>query len=774
MSAVDRFLPSDPRARKAVFAAAITVVLLLVTQLGFTDGTSAALLFSGLCVGAATAVTASGLVLLYRTLRIINFSQVAIGVAGAILTFELIQFTPVPFPVAFVLGVSLAALIGAVIGTVTLRFFTGSRLFLTVVTIVAASTLAGLAGQVRSLPFFPPQNERTTAVLTASQDSKELLPFSGFDFQIGSFPLDFGFPHVFALEMAVLVFLALGVFFRFTRAGTAVRGMAENAERASLLGIGVGGLSVLVWTIAGALGGIGVILNAGLSNPNVATGVGFTVLLPALAAAVIARMSSLPVAVFAAVAIGVFQSAFEDAFQADTEVFDVALFLLIAIGLLLQRRAGRSESGGGVAWSASVEPRAIPQELRQIPGIRIARLALFGLLGLVVVVFPFVGSTKQTVLLGVVALNAIAVVSLVVLTGWAGQVSLAQFAFVAIGSVVGGAITASTPIPFWFAVPIAAAVTGAIAVLVGLPALRIQGLFLLVATFAFAVVVRGVLFNERYFGWLLPEAVERPSFFFIDFENERAMYFLCLAALALAVVIVTNLRRSRIGRVLIALRENEANAQAFGISAVRTKLVAFAISGALCGFSGAVFAAHQRGIAADSFGADAGVQVFIAGVFGGVSSVSGALLGATYFRLTEDIFTGEVLQAVIQQGGTLYLLFLAPGGLISLLIKARDSVLRVVAQRRQLIVPSLFADSDPDALEARLIPLAAGDGASGLAALPPEQRYVLGSELYRGRGGRIIGKLAPARRTSEATAFGAAAAKADDLDAVPALSGSST
>lgn len=775
MSALSRLLPSDPRARRALIAVATTVALLLLTQLGFSGGTPAALLFSGLCVGAATAVTTSGIVLVYRTLRIINFSQVALGVAGTILTFELVQFTPVPFPVAFLLGVGLSAALGAVIGTVTLRFFSGSRLFLTVVTIVAASVLGSLSVTVRNLPFFPPEDERTTATLEAAQASRDLLPFSGFDFQVGSFPLSFGFPHVFALEMALVVFLVLGAFFRFTRAGTAVRGLAENSERASLLGIGVGGLSVLVWAIAGALAGVGVILNAGLSNPNVATGVGFVVLLPALAAAVLARMTSLPVAIYAAVAIGVFKVAFENEFRSDTGLFDVVLFAIIAVGLLLQRHAGRSETGAGVAWSATDEPRAIPKELRGVAGVRVARLSLIGLLALAVVVFPFVGTTQQVVLFGVVALNAIAVVSLVVLTGWAGQVSLAQFAFVAIGSVVGGAIVASTPVPFWFAVPLAAAVTGAVAVVVGLPALRIQGLFLLVATFAFAVVVREVLFSERYFGWLLPEAVERPTLFFIDFENERAMYFLCMAALALAVVIVTNLRKSRIGRILIAVRENEANAQAFGVSAVRMKLVAFGISGALCGFAGAVFAAHQQGVSANSFGADAGIGVFIAGVFGGVSSVSGALLGATYFKVTTEVFSDNlVLQAVLQQGGTLYLLFLAPGGLISLLVKARDSVLRVVAQRRQLIVPSLFADTPPDALEKRLIPLGASDGASGLAALPPDQRYILGSELYRGRGGRILGKLPPAERGSDAAAIGAAAARADDVGTGAALTGSRT
>jgi branched-chain amino acid transport system permease protein len=366
---------------------------------------------------------------------------------------------------------------------------------------------------------------------------------------------------------------------------------------------------------------------------------------------------------------------------------------------------------------------------------------------------------------GVIALNAVAVVSLVVLTGWAGQVSLAQFAFVAIGAVVGGSITANTPIPFWLAVPIAAAVAGAVAVLVGIPALRIPGLFLLVASFAFAVVVENVLFDDRYFGWLLPKAVDRPSLFIIDFENERAMYYLCVATLVVAMVIVTNLRRSRIGRTLIGIRENEANAQAFGVRVVRTKLVAFGIAGALCGMAGAVLAAQGRAVSAQTFPAAAGVDVFTAAVFGGVSTVGGALLGSAYFKIIADLAkTKPLLGVFLQRGGTLFILFAAPGGLISLVNAGRDSVLRVIAQRRQIVVPSLFADYDADAEERQLISLGDGDPSSGLGALPADQRFALRSEMYRGTGERIVDRLKPARGALDTRAMAAAAKAAEDLE----------
>lgn len=767
---LDRYLPSNPRARAAVLSIASVVLLLVFTQLVLpgrsgSRGTPAAVLFAGLCQGAALSITCVGVVLIYRTMRVINFAQIAMGMAGTVLTFEFVQYTALPFPIALALGVLLSALIGAATGVVLLRFFNSSRLFLTVVLIIVSGVIGGLAPQVRSLPFFPDLARRTSAENLAGQDPRNLLPFRGLGFHVGSFPIEFGFPHLLTLELAIVTMVALWAFLRFSRSGIAIRALAENSERASLLGIGVGGLSILIWTIAGALAGTGVIANASITTPNAATSVALEIALPIFTAAILARMTNLPVAVAAMISIEVLDHAWADSFQDRTNLFQVFLFVVICISLLLQRRRGRSEVGGGVSWSATDEPRPIPQVLRTLSTVRITRWVLISIGVLSVVVYPFLVSTRNVSLGSVIALNAVAVVSLVVLTGWAGQVSLAQFAFVAIGAVVGGSITANTPIPFWFAVPIAAAITGLVAVLVGLPALRIPGLFLLVATFGFAIVVQQILFDDRYFGWLLPDAVERPSLFIIDFENERAMYYLSLATLVVAIVIVTNLRRSRIGRTLIGVRENEANAKAFGVRAVRTKLVAFGIAGALCGMAGAVLAAQGRAVSDASFSAQAGIDTFTAAVFGGVSSVSGALLGTAYFKIIGDFAkTHAVLGVFLQRGGTLFILLAAPGGLISLVNAGRDSVLRVIAQRRQIVVPSLFADYDADADSRQLILLGDSDATSGLGALPVGTRFTLESELYHGRGERIVDKLKTKTGGRDSEAMAASARAADDLD----------
>ncbi|MDQ3946670.1 MAG: ABC transporter permease [Actinomycetota bacterium] len=747
----------------AVFAILVLTQLLLPGSGVGGRGTPAAILFRGLVYGLVNALTAAGIILIYRTLRVVNFAQTAIGAAGATLTFELVRATPVPFPLAFVFGLATSVLVGVVVDiSLVRRFFNAPRLVLTVVTIAVAGFLTETStGIIRRLPFLPSEASRLPDDLT--RPIRDDLPFRGFHFRVGGLGVDFGFAEVFAIEVAILALLALGAFFRYTRSGVAVRAMAENTERAALLGISVGRLSTITWGLAGLLAGAGVTLTGTLQGPGVAAGFAPGVLLPALAAAVVGRMRSIPTTVAAAVGISVVTQACRFSLEDDLPLIDLGLFVVVAAGLLIQqRKVLRGGDEVASAWSASDEQRPIPKELLGVASVRNTRRVLVVLGLLAVGIYPFITSSGQTNLGGVIALHAIVAISLVVLTGWAGQVSLGQFAFVAIGAVVGGALTFSAGLSFWLAVPLATAFTAGFAVVVGIPALRIRGLFLAVTTFAFAVAVQKVLFSERYFDWLLPQEVKRPSLFFFDFEDERSMYYLCVAALVLVIVLVTNVRKARFGRILIALRESEANVASFGVTAARTRLAAFAFSGALAGFAGAIFAHQQRGIDPDSFAATASVDIFVLAVLGGIGSVNGALLGSLYFNVTGYFVTSPLFAGFLGAGGTLLLLYAAPGGLVSVVSQMRDAVLRVVAQRRQMVVPSLFADYDPDAHARRLIPLADPATGTGLSALPAHARFSLKSGLYEGRGIRIFGRDdATEKETKEAVAIGAAASRAE-------------
>lgn len=753
------------RLRSFLIGAGAYGAILLITQMasaGQDKGAPAAILFLGLIFGLLNSLVAAGIILIYRTSRIINFAQAAIGAAGGVFTYNLVvaQTTRLPFLLAFVAGVLLAGLIGLVIELAFVRrFFLAPRLVLTVVSIALVPALAAAANFIRFLPIFGEARDREFLEVIGAVNVP--LPFASFKFQVGEYGLPFGFGHLFSIGFALIGLLGLGAFLRYTRSGVAVRAAAENSERAMLLGINVKGLSTIVWTITGMLSGLGVILTSTATGSF--QGVGGTspgALIAALAAAVIARMRSIPVAVAAAVGIHILRATADWAFLEPEQlaIFDAFLFVVILVGLLLQQRElGRVGELEASSWRATEELRPTPKEMLQIPGVRVWRWAMIIIGVSALLLFPWALPTGPTNEAGYLALVGIVILSLVVLTGWTGQVSLGQFALVGVGAVVGGALTARADISFWFALPIGALVTGALAIFIGLPALRIRGLFLAVTTYAFAFAVESNLFNERYFGWLLPESVERPTLFLLDFEDERSMYYLSLTALLIAVVVVTTLRRSRPGRIFIALRENEPNAQSFGVNLVRTRLAAFAFSGFLCGFAGVILAHHQRAVTKVTFPALESLNVFIFGVIGGIGSVAGALLGAVYFALSR-IFGGNIfLGLIIGPVGLLIILYISPGGLGALAYSIRDSVLRIVAQRRQMIVPSLFADMDPLALERQLIPLAEPLPSSGLGALPLDQRYRLDSRMYKDRG-RLVSKRSAA--PEEADAIRAAAGTA--------------
>ena len=717
---------------RALIAVAAGVVVFIVTQFvlpgssGGSRGTPFAILFSGVVLGALNGLTAIGLVLIYRTSRFINFAQAALGALGAVFAYNLIIVYHVHFGLALAAAIVISAGFAAVVEMFLRRFFDAPRLVLTILTIGIGSVLS-TAG-VGSIAFLPIWGEQRN--LQEALGGTQVIPARSFAFQIGDLNINFRLAHLLAVIALFVVMAAIGAFFRYTRLGVAVRASAENVERAELLGINVRILSTIIWTLAGALSAISLTLR-GTVESFVLTGTGAPgVLIAALTAAIVARMRSIPIAVYAALLISVAQEAVRWSFRDQGSLVEAALFVVIAIGLLAQRTSLQREEEAS-AWEATEEVRPTPRELLTT-GLSRWRWVLIGVAGVAVLVFPFTTTSDVVNRGSLAAIFALVFLSLVVLTGWAGQVSLGQFGLVAVGALVGGALTSRADISFWLALPIGAIITAIVALVIGLPALRIRGLFLGVVTLAFASAVAQVLFSDRYFSWLQPEDVRRPTLLLVDFEDERSMYYLCVLALVLGIALVLTLRRSRPGRVMIALRENETELQSFGVNVVRTKLAAFALSGFLCGVAGVLYAHHQRAVGQLAFQVQASIEVFIFAVIGGIGSISGALLGAAFQSASEFLPRGDPITELIfnPSFGLLAVLYLLPGGLASGMYALRDSILRIVAQRRQIVVPSLFADIDPAVLERQLIPLAERGDKTGLSSLAGAAEYRLESDLY--------------------------------------------
>ncbi len=643
-------------------------------------GAPPGILLRGTVVGGLYALGAIGIVLVWRGSGTVNFAQAELGSVAAVVAIELVVQYELNYFAAVAVGLVLAALIGWLVEVAVIRRFRKApRLILTVATIGVAQVLAGLA------ILIPLAWEGVGA-------GRFTTPFSA-KFTLD--PVVFDGNYVLVLIVVPVVLFGLAWFLRSTDYGLGIRAAADNDDRANLLGLPTRRLSSLVWVLAAVLSAVAVMLRIpllGFASFASVSGGGNALLLRVLAAAVIGRMENLPRTVMAAIGIGVFEELASSELS-NTSIVDALLVVVILVALLLQRDAFRRATETGIgSWRAIREVRPVPPELARLPEVRWGRRVLqLGLLVLAVTV-PLWARPSQEQAVALLLVYAIVAVSLLILTGWAGQISLGQFALVGFGGATTGILYERHGWDFLLALPVGMAVAALAAVVIGIPALRVRGPFLAVTTLAFAVTTSTYFLNNSHFPWFVPGRILPPVLWErIDLGVGWIQYEACVVGLLISVLVARNLRASRTGRVLLAVRDNEAAAATMTIDATRAKLTAFAISGALAGLAGSLYAVLQRGIFADAFDAEVSVRLFSMVVIGGLSTIPGAILGAAYVRGAEFFLPAQ--WTLIASGfGILLLLLVLPEGLGGGMYRIRDWVLRKIAARRDLYVPSLVAD----------------------------------------------------------------------------------
>jgi ABC-type branched-subunit amino acid transport system permease subunit len=652
-------------------------------------------ILDGALGGGRIALIALGIALIYRANRVINFAQGDLGQVPATLGALLVITLSVNYFVAFTTGLVAAVVLGVLVETLIIRrFFRAPRLILTVATIGLSQVLIG-AGLFIAQAF--------------GQDfqTNRLDPPFTVKFQVGS--TIFNGNDVIAMITIPIAFIALAAWLRLSNIGVAVRGSAERADRASTLGIPVRRLHTIVWTVATVLAFLGMWLRAGAVGLPIGTVLGPSFLLLALGAVVIGRMERFGVIAAAAIALGILDKAITFQPNNNPAFNDAVLFLVILGALLVTRRPSRSRVGADQVstWQAAREVRPIPRELRGLPEVRFARWALLGAVVAFLVTLPLWLDESRINLAAIIVIFGIIGVSLVVLTGWAGQVSLGQMGFAGVGAAVGGWVTYYTETDLSLALLAGGAAGALAAIVVGYPALRRRGLTLAVSTLAFALFVSSFLLNQELFGengeppgflpgqWLPGFRIDRtPVFGRFDIESETRFYFLCLIVLALLLFVVRGVRRSRTGRVLIAIRENDSAARSYGINTTRTNLACFALSGFIAAVAGVLLVHQQTGLqvgAGNLYLPEESLRVFSMVVIGGLGSLPGVLLGAAYIWGTEYFLPGQ-WSFLATGAGLLLILMVLPGGLGAVLYDTRDWLLRQIAKRRGLVVPSLVAD----------------------------------------------------------------------------------
>ena len=564
-------------------------------------------ILNGAEFGAVNGLLALGLVLTYRASRVINFSYGAMGALAATVAVEL----NLAHHVNWFVCIGIALLVGAALGlfvdfVIRWRFFTAPRLIVMVVTIGLAQLFGGIQLLVPGWLGGPSIVGGVTTPLSAQH--------------VLIFPVLFNGNDLLIAIVVPLVLVALGWFLLRTDAGVAVRSVADNSDRARLLGIPVRRLSTLVWVIAGLLAGLTSILSTPSAGITIAAGAGPTLILPALAAAIIAGMESLPLAFGAGVALGITSGLFEfNMPRYGSSIGDVVNLVAILFGLLfLQRKRSRADDAEE-SFSSTGILKPIPAALRSLPEVVAGRVGILALVGVVIVVIPLVSGPGTTLEYTAALIYGIIAISLVVLTGWSGNVSLGQFAFAGAGGVLAGDLIEKVNADLFLSLAAAGGAGALLAVVVGIPALRIRGAYLAAVTLALGVAMDTFFLNPTYFPGIIPQAFLRPVLWQrFDLASNKAFYFCCLGFLVLTILFIQGLRRARSGRVLLATRDNEKAAAAMSVPPVRTKLAGFVLAGAIAGIAGGLYAVLLGAVAFDTYDPSYGLVVFSMAVIGGL------------------------------------------------------------------------------------------------------------------------------------------------------------
>lgn len=618
----------------------------------------------GALTGILYGLLAMGLVLVYRSNRVVNFAHGEMGAFGAALFSLLVVRWGLPYWLMLPVAMMAAGCIGSAAEVVAIRRLRHAPAVMSVVATLGVGQLL--------VSFSSAINPSATSGI--GFPSPPWMP----TFSIGELRITPAYSAM--LILGPIVVLGLSWFLRRSRWGRALRAAAANPESARLDGIPAARMSSLAWFMAAALSALTAILVSPTRGFAAAAAFGPSLLMRALGAAVLARMDRLSVAFVAGIGIGVVEQVVIDN-TSRQGVVEVVLFVVVVVGMLAQRQIG-GRLVERLSW-ANVQPwRPLPAEMRAIWSVR--NLGRVVGVAAVVATAVLIAVVTNATAYSITAIMALAVVGLgaTIVSGMLGELSLGLVAFGALGSVVSVAIATNTG-NFALAFVGAAVTSGVLSVLTGLPALRARGLLLTVTSLSFAVATSVWALGNS---WALGAGVEpgRPIVGSFAFDTGRRYAWLTLAFLGLALLVAGNLRRGTLGRRLIAVRDNDLAVQAFGVSAVRTKLVGLFLGGAFAGIGVAIYTHSFSSASPESFPVKNNIDIVAMTIIGGIGLVAGPVLGALYIVGLPKFLPLDSAALAASSAGWLMLIMYVPGGLATLLGPLRRRFLRIVARHHEV------------------------------------------------------------------------------------------
>lgn len=578
----------------------------------------------GITLGGIYALAAIGLVLIYRVSGVLNFAQGAVSMFSAFVAYQVSTVMGYPAVVGLLAAIVGGGAIGYAIERFTIRPLTGrsalSKVVVTIGWLLVLQTAAGLIwGQ------------------TAYHRPVQLVSIHGFTFPGTSVVV--GWDEFTTIVVAVGLAFGTAAVLRWTTFGTSMRAVADDPDAARLWGINVNRVMAVSWIAGSAMGAIaGVLITPRINFDPISLTI---VVIDAFTAALIGRLTSLPWTVAGAMFLGLAET-YPRIFSSTAGTGQAVTFALVLLTLAILFRPGAR-----LVQRSSAAREYAPVAATDNPPVRrmiVAGAIAAGIFGPLLLSGYYQSLAAYSLIVGLIVL------SLVVLTGLVGQVSFCQYSFAAIGAFTVGSLVGGHGWSFWPALLLGVVFSIGVGVLVGIPALRLSGLFLAILTIAVALFFDKFLLApgtwDSFSGGISSWTVGRPSFLGISLEGAYAFYLFTLAVFLLAVLAVWNLSRSKTGRVLRAIRNSEIAAATSGVNLTAWKLAAFGVSAGLAGLAGGLLATGIGSVSAGAYGFQQSLAVLAIAIVVGVRSVGAGAVGGIFLIFGPELLTHTPLSTL--------------------------------------------------------------------------------------------------------------------------------
>ncbi len=586
---------------------------------------------NGLIIGNIYALVAVGLALIFGVSHLINFAHGSVYAVGAYIGWACFTYLHAPLAVTAPTVMIACAGLGVLIERVGLRPLAGSA---RIAPLLATIGISLVLDQLLQIIFTPDPRALTS-------------PLPNWRIQIGG-----GTIGALDLLIAATGIVSAGVlyfFLRFTKLGWAVRATAQDRDAARQMGVDTDRVNMAVFAIASALGGLSGLL-VGMYFNHIDPAMSFAATLKGVVAQVVGGMGNVPGAIFGSLLLGLTESYGVAIFGSSyRNLFSFALLLLI----LVLRPNGLFAS----ARSTPPEPLTGSFVMPSRP-VRVPRIAVIAAIAVAAIV-PLAGAAPYVLqVLTNAWLFAMLAISLTLVAGTLGQISLGHASLLLIGAYASALLALDLHWPVWASVPAAGLVTALLGTALIAPAFRLRSHYLSIATLGIGEMVGLVILNWESLtrGPMGVTNIPPLQVGGVELDNPRAAYWVTLGVLVLLALLQTRLLRSHLGRTFRAIRDDDVAARAHGISLGRYKAIAFAVGGFSAGISGGIAAHLYSYINNETFTSTVSISALTMVILGGLGNVAGAVFGAVALTALPEMFRGTAEYRMLIYGLALLLL----------------------------------------------------------------------------------------------------------------------